>query len=128
MSQNTLGVTYGENSSVSKAISNSKEFKAFVQDNKIKLINNKSISNSSFYFAWNSNLNLNLALRNADIIDIHLDSNNTLYAKVVDTYDFNYGEVDPKIIIPRILQEKDIILPYYSVINIKVPEQVWKNY
>ena len=128
MSQNTVGMIYKANSSVAKAISNSKEFKAFIQDKKAQLINNKSIANSSFYFAWNSNLNLNLALRNADIIDIHLDSNNTLHAKVIDTYDFNYGDIDPKIVIPRVLQQNNIIIPYYTIINIEIPERLWKNY
>ena len=128
MSQNTVGMIYKANSSVAKAISNSKEFKTFIQDKKAQLINNKSIANSSFYFAWNSNLNLNLALRNADIIDIHLDSNNTLHAKVVDTYDFNYGDIDPKIVIPRVLQQNNIIIPYYTIINIEIPERLWKNY
>ena len=128
MSQNTVGMIYKANSSVAKAISNSKEFKTFIQDKKAQLINNKSIANSSFYFAWNSNLNLNLALRNADIIDIHLDSNNTLHAKVIDTYDFNYGDIDPKIIIPRVLQQNNVIIPYYTIINIEIPEQLWKNY
>lgn len=128
MPQKTIGVTYDKNSSVANEISSSQEFMTFIHKYKNTLIDNKSIKNDSLYFAWKSNLNLNLALRNVDIMDIHLDSNNTLHAKVIDTYDFNYGEIDPKIIIPKVLQDKKITNPYYVVIKIEIPEQIWKKY
>lgn len=128
MSQNTIGVTYDKNSSVSKAISNSQEFKRFIHDKKTKLINDRSLENDCLFFTKNPNLNLYLAIRNSDIIDIYLDSNNTLYANVIDTYDFNEGDINPIIFIPRVLQQNGIIIPHYSVTKIEVPEKVWMKY
>ena len=60
--------------------------------------------------------------------EIYLDSNNTLHATVIDTYDFNEGEFDPKIFIPRALQKNGEIIPYYAVIKTEVPEAIWTKY
>ena len=128
MSQNIIGVTYDKNSSVAKAISNSQEFKTFISKNKIQLAKERSIKDNYLAFGYMSNLNLYLAINHSDIIDIHLDSNNTLHAKVIDTYDFNEGESNPIIAIPRVLQKNDIIIPHYSITKIEIPESIWMTY
>lgn len=128
LSQKTIGITYDKNSSVASDIASSQEFRTFIRKNKLKLSKERFLKDDYLFFERRSNLNLYLAIKHSDIIDIHLDSNNTLHAKVIDTYDFNYGDIDPKIIIPRVLQQNNVIIPYYTIINIEIPEQLWKNY
>ena len=117
MSQNTVGVIYDKNSSVSRNIANSTEFKNLIRNNKNGLLNNRSVKDNYLLFELKSNLNLYLAIKHSDIIDIYLDSNNTLHTTVIDTYDFNEGEFNPKIFIPRVLQKNGEIIPYYAVIK-----------
>ncbi len=128
MSQNTVGVIYDKNSSVSRNIANSTEFKNLIRNNKKGLLNNRSVKDNYLLFEFKSNLNLYLAIKHSDIIDIYIDSNNTLHTTVIDTYDFNEGEFDPKIFIPRALQKNGEIIPYYAVIKIEVPEAIWTKY
>ena len=128
MSQNTMGVTYDKNSSVASDIAASKEFQTLIHNNKNNLIDNRSIKDNYLAFGYRSSLNLYLAIKHSDIIDIHLDSNNTLHAKVIDTYDFNEGESNPIIAIPRVLQQNDIIIPHYSITEIEIPESIWMTY
>ena len=128
MSQNTVGVVYDKNSSVSRNIANSIEFKTLIRNNKNGLMNNRSVKDNYLLFELKSNLNLYLAIKHSDVIDIYLDSNNTLHATVIDTYDFNEGETDILVSIPRELQKNGEITPYYSVIKIEVPETIWTKY
>ena len=128
MSQNAVGVVYDKNSSVSRNIANSTEFKTLIRNNKNGLMNNRSVKDNYLLFELKSNLNLYLAIKHSDVIDIYLDSNNTLHATVIDTYDFNEGETDILVSIPRELQKNGEITPYYSVIKIEVPETIWTKY
>lgn len=128
MAQNAVGVVYDKNSSVSRNIANSTEFKTLIRNNKNGLLNNHSVKDNYLLFERKSNLNLYLAIKHSDVIDIYLDSNNTLHATVIDTYDFNEGETDILVSIPRELQKNGEITPYYSVIKIEVPEAIWTKY
>ena len=128
MSQNTVGIIYDKNSSVSKEISNSQEFKTFVEKNKLKLLKERFLKDDYLFFERRSNLNLYLAIKHSDIINIHLDSDNTLHAKVIDTYDFNEGDFNPIIAIPRMLQKNGIIIPHYSITELEIPENIWTKY
>lgn len=128
LSQNTIGVSFDKNSSVALDIARSQEFKKFIHDNKENLINNRSIKDNYLVFQMRTSLNLYLAIKHSDIINIYIDSNNTLHATVIDTYDFNKGEWDPIVKITYNLQKNGKIIPYYSVIKIELPEILWTQY
>ncbi len=128
LSQKTIGITYDKNSSVASDIASSQEFRTFIRKNKLKLSKERSLKDDYLFFERRSNLNLYLAIKHSDIIDIHLDSNNTLHAKVIDTYDFNEGESDWIISLPRKLQKNGIIVPHYSITKIEIPESIWTKY
>ena len=128
LSQKTIGITYDKNSSVASDIASSQEFRTFIRKNKLKLSKERFLKDDYLFFERKSNLNLYLAIKHSDIIDIHLDSNNTLHAKVVDTYDFNDADFNPIIAIPRVLQKNGIIIPHYSITKIEIPESIWTKY
>lgn len=128
LSQKTIGITYDQNSSVASDIASSQEFRTFIRKNKLKLSKERFLKDDYLFFERKSNLNLYLAIKHSDIIDIHLDSNNTLHAKVVDTYDFNDADFNPIIAIPRVLQKNGIIIPHYSITKIEIPESIWTKY
>ncbi len=121
-------LTYDKNSSVASDIASSQEFRTFIRKNKLKLSKERFLKDDYLFFERKSNLNLYLAIKHSDIIDIHLDSNNTLHAKVIDTYDFNEGESDWIISLPRKLQKNGIIVPHYSITKIEIPESIWTKY
>ena len=70
MSQNTMGVTYDKNSSVASDIATSKEFQTLIHNNKNNLIDNRSVKDNHLAFGYGSNLNLYLAIKHSDVIDI----------------------------------------------------------
>jgi hypothetical protein len=108
-----MGVIFSPESSLSKAISNSAEFKAHIQKNILELAKGDVIKEASTYFG--SDKNLKLALGHADILYTTLTENGDLYALVLDTYDFNAGDPDWKVRIARATQDGGIIRNYYTL-------------
>lgn len=122
---NTKGIVFHQHSSISNAIIKDEAFKKFIKSCKNELIKNRQVENKSISFRQGNLLN---AYHYADIINIHIDKENNLNALVFDTYDFNEGETDILVSIPRELQKNGEITPYYSVIKIEVPEAIWTKY
>ena len=83
------------------------------------------IENTSLSFEQG---NLRSAYHYADIINVRLDSNDNLYALVVDTYDFNKFENDPLVKKGREYQNKGKLEPYYNIAVIKIPKKSWLSY
>ena len=119
------GVVFHQNSSLSIAIQNSPEFKTLIKNNKNILLKNGNLENVSLEFIES---NLKNALHNVDVIDTYVDSMGNLHTKILDTYDFNPNETDWKVKTARELQEKKKIQTYYTIIEIMIPENIWVNY
>ena len=121
----TRGVLYNEHSSVSQAIKRENSFRTLISDKKEELLRNRRIDNTSLSFEQG---NLRNAYHYADIINIKLDSNDNLYALVVDTYDFNKGSKNPLVMLARHYQEKNKIENYYIITKIKIHQSEWIRY
>ena len=119
-----LGVIFQPDSSLSKVISNSTEFKNFFIENKTQLLNGQIIEKSSTHFDWKTNPNLGTALGNADILYSYIDQNGNLCSIVFDTYDFNKNE-NILIDIARIIQETKLGRSYYTLSLITIPFIQW---
>lgn len=121
----TRGILYYEYSSVSQAIARENCFRILISDRKEELLNNRRIEDTTISFEQG---NLKSAYHYADIINIKLDSNDNLYALVVDTYDFNKFEKDPLVKKGGEYQEKGKLEPYYNIAVLKIPKKDWINY
>ena len=121
----TKGILYNEHSSVSKAITRENSFRTLISNSKEELLNNRRIEDTSLAFEQG---NLRSAYHYADIINIKLDSNDNLYALVIDTYDFNKFENDPLVKKGGIYQDKGKLEPYYNIAVLKIPKNEWINY
>ncbi len=124
-SYDSRGVIYKQNSTISKAIIQSKEIKEFISKNKNKLLSTKKLENNSLEFA---NGNLFYAYHYANIYDIHLDKNNNLHAMVIDIYDFNEGESNELVKRGRKLQLDGKLEVYFNIAIIFIPYLEWINY
>ena len=121
----TKGVLYNEQSSVSKAITRENSFRTLISNRKEDLLNNRKIEDTSLSFEQG---NLRSAYHYADIINIKLDSNDNLYALVIDTYDFNKFENDPLVKKGGVYQDIGKLEPYYNIAVLKIPKNEWINY
>ena len=111
------GVYFYSNSSLSKSISSSYEFKKIINKHKDTLINQKKVVTKESVFL-ELNLNNWLAIHGCDILNIRVD-NGVLRATVVDTWDFNKN--DKKVEIPRELQDAGVIENYFTIVEIAEP-------
>lgn len=117
------GIYFHTNSSLSKAIGNSNELKTYIRKNIQTLAAGNTVSNGSVNFT--STENLHLSLGHADIIDMHLDKNNTLKAYVIDTYDFNEDDPSWQVEWAYNVQEQGLITNYYTITEISIPVEEW---
>lgn len=120
--EDSLGVVFKSNSSLSNALSESDELKKFFYNNYFRLIKGDVI-NSSKYFG--SNFELSKSLGNADILYAYLDENKNFRLIIFDTYDFNVNDPDYKVRIARNTQEYRIIRNYYILVLVYVPLYKW---
>lgn len=122
----TLGIILKSDSSLSKALAQSKEIKEHFVKYKSQLLNGKIIRHSSTYFS--SNKNLSKALGHADILYTHIDKDKNLYMLVFDTYDFNKDDSDWKVRIANAVQEAGYIRNYYTLNVIIIPFIEWQKW
>lgn len=122
------GIVFKPESSISQEIIKSNTLKNYIHERKAILKEKRILQDGSLSFDKFDNFNLYNALGNADIIDIKLDNDNNLIAKIIDTYDFN--EDDPNWIVrmARTVQDAKLLENYYEIIVIKVPYEMWINY
>ena len=64
----------------------------------------------------------------SDIVDIHIDNQLNLHAKIVDTYDFNDEGYFSLVGQARILQQHGELETYYTITDILIPNEIWKQY
>lgn len=118
------GVVYHSNSSPAKVVTNSKEFRTYIRNNKDKLVFNRFMPNTSL--ALESTFNNILTYHRCDLIDIMVDSKGVLKATVIDTVDYNANEF--WVLMQRHLQEKGKLENYYVVVNLEIPQSEWLYY
>ena len=117
------GIYFHTNSSLSKSIGSSNELKTYIRKNIQTLAAGNTVSNGSVNFT--STENLHLSLGHADIIDMHLDKDNTLKAYVIDTYDFNEDDPSWQVEWAYNVQEHGLITNYYTITEISIPVEEW---
>lgn len=121
---NTKGVIFDENSPVSIAIGKSSSFQNFVHQNYISLINGNTV-NGSIGFNPLTESNLWLAVNKIDIVYMYIDENGNIISVLLDTYDFNKFDNRPIVILGRNEQNTGNSIPYYTIINVKIPLEQW---
>ena len=118
--KNIKGVVFNEDSSLSLSIVNSSRLWTFIRENIKKLEDKRTLPNDNLNFhIFNSNVNNHLAIHRADIVDIHLDDNDIIHLKIIDTVDYNFGEKEVEEL--RELQENGFLENYYIIVKIAVP-------
>lgn len=81
------GIVLRSDSTLSQTIVHSSEFKQFLRKNVHRMLRGETV-NGSVNFA-NLFHDTHYALGHTDIIDMYIDSQGNIHAKVIDTYDFN---------------------------------------
>lgn len=115
------GVQFHPNSSISKSVANSEEFKKIVSKNMDRLIYKKeTIPKVSTFLK--KNFNNYMALHGCDILNIRVE-NGMLHAFIIDTVDYNPN--DWKVKLPRDLQEGGAIENFYVIIKIEEPISIY---
>ena len=121
---NTKGVILDENSPVSIAIGKSSSFQNFIRQNYLLLINGNTV-NGSIGFNPITESNLWAAVNKIDIVYAYIDENGNIISVLLDTYDFNKFDNRPIVILGRNEQNTGNSIPYYSIINVKIPLEQW---
>ncbi len=121
------GVVFYSDSSLANKIVDSNAMKKYIADNKSKFKPDSTHANTSLDFGL-LNIDMYNALHKADIIDIKIEKDGTLTAKVIDTYDFNKNSQNPLVKAGGHYQENGKIENYYSITLIKIPQSVWSKY
>ena len=122
------GIVFKPESRISQEIIKSNTLKNYIHERKAILKEKRILQDDSLSFLGIDSPNLHNALGNVDIIDIKLDNDNNLIAKIIDTYDFNKDDPDWKVQWARTVQDAKLLENYYEIIVIKVPYEIWVNY
>lgn len=123
---NTRGVVFFQDSTISKAVANSKKFKDFIKVNKNTLITGNIIPKDSL--SYKLNLNLFGALGKADVINTYIDQNDNLISIIIDTYEFNKNDKRKLIQMGRSVQDAGLLETFFVVIPIKIPKEIWSKW
>lgn len=116
------GIVLKPDSSLSKSILQSNEFKEFLSNNIHKILAGQAVKGSVNFTGWN---NTHLSLGHADIIDVFMDSKGNIYAKVIDTYDFNKD--DPFFLVEwaHNLQDLKMLKNFFTINILFIPPSEW---
>lgn len=120
------GIIFQPDSSLSQAISNSAEMKAYFKQNLDKLLHKQIIQKGSMKLR--KNFNLYAALKNVDILYSYIDVNGDFHSVIMDTYDFNKGEANWLVQWARAVQEAKLNRPYYTLSIVIIPISEWLNW
>lgn len=121
---NSKGIVFKEKSKLSQRIKNSKDFKNHIKKYKSNLLENGNVDTSSIEFGFND-VDLYNSLHYADVYKMYIDESNNLHVIIIDTYDFNKGELNPAVNVGRFLQKKDILKNLYVIINVEMSYGEW---
>lgn len=81
--------------------------------------------NGSIGFNPITESNLWAAVNKIDIAYAYIDENGNIISVLLDTYDFNKFDNRPIVILGRNEQNKGNSIPYYTIINVKIPIEQW---
>lgn len=62
------------------------------------------------------------------MVDIYIDFYERFTAKIIDTYDFNEGEKYLLVQMGNALQKAGNIEPYFIIVDIIIPKEIWERY
>ncbi len=124
--EDALGIIFHKNSSLANSIEQHEKFKKCINDNLPRLLKKEKI-NTSINFLDGLN-NVGLSLGKADILEMHIDYNGYLNAKILDTYDFNEDDPDWKVDWAYNLQDRHKLRSFYTITEISIPVSRWINY
>lgn len=88
------------------------------------MINGNTV-NGSIGFNPLTELNLWAAVNKIDIVYAYIDENGNIISVLLDTYDFNKFDNRPIVILGRNEQNRGNSIPYYTIINVKIPLEQW---
>ncbi len=111
------GLIFKPTSSLSNLIKNSRDMHKFISDNYAKLSQGKNLQSS---IKLDYNIDDWGAINRADIYNPTIDKNGTFKAVIVDTYDFNKGELNPLVKAGRNVQEAGLLKPFYSICFVEI--------
>lgn len=116
------GIVLKPDSSLSKSILQSNEFKKFLSNNIHKILAGQTVKGSVNFTGWTDT---HLSLGHADIIDLFMDSQGNIQAKVIDTYDFNKD--DPFFLVEwaHNLQELNMLTNFFTINILYIPPSEW---
>ena len=116
------GIVLKPDSSLSKSILQSNEFKEFLSNNIHKILAGQTVKGSVNFTGWTDT---HLSLGHADIIDVFMDSKGNIYAKVIDTYDFNKN--DPFFLVEwaHNLQDLNMLKNFFTINILFIPPSEW---
>lgn len=115
-------------SSLAKKIEQSNTLKKFLKNNLHKLKNQNSIPYQEITFE-NDDSDLYSAIHGGIFKNVYIDKNtNTLNLTCEDFYNFEFRLTSAKAILGRYLQDTGLLVPYYIIIELKIPESIWKPY
>ena len=114
--ENSKGVVFNNKSSLAKNIQESINFQDKISEIKDELIKKRHVDDKTLEFKSG---NLYHALHFVDLIDIHLDEEDNLSLKILDTYDFNPNEKHILVQTARDLQEKSKLETFYTIIQLQ---------
>lgn len=116
------GIVLKPDSSLSKSILQSNEFKKFLGNNIHKILAGQTVKGS---VNFTGKTDTHYALGHADIIDVFMDSKGNIYAKVIDTYDFNKD--DPFFLVEwaHNLQDLNMLTNFFTINILFIPPSEW---
>ena len=123
-----VGIIFNENSSISKSIADTFEFKKFLFKNFPELIKKGYVKNKSS--SLKSNINTYESIGLSDIPLTQIDKDGNLQAVILDVYDFNANSPNPAVNYVHPIQECGIGTNFFSlsVIKLKLTDVINDNY
>ncbi len=118
------GIVFKPDSTLSQSIIHSSEFKKFLGDNIHKILGEQTVKGSVNFTGWNDT---HLSLGHADIIDMYIDAQGNIHAKVIDTYDFNKDDPFWPVEWAHNLQELKMLTNFYTINILVIPPEEWIN-
>ena len=115
-----------EHSSVAQKIVRSVAMKNFILSNTTRLVNDETITNQKIEFTGVDD-DLYSTFHGAVIREAYIDYNGNLIITLEDYYNFNPGRTSVKGRVGYKLEKQGDLIPYYVIVNIKVPRNVYKS-
>ena len=119
---------FKQDSSIAEKIAQSNAMKNFLIKNMQKIRIFGVTDDSTIEFQSNDS-DLYATLHGADIKNIRFDkARKNILCTIEDFYNFNPNRTSLKGRIGYKLQKQGYLIPFYVIINVKIPKSIWNNY